>query len=402
MPECAVCGKNPVFGLVKGKPTHCRKHKEPEMKDVVNQTCAECGKRPSFGLVRGKPTHCRKHKKPEMKNVVSKRCAECDKHPAFGLVKGKPTHCRDHKKTEMRNVVSKTCAECDTHPTFGLVRGKPTHCLTHKTPEMTDVINKKCAECGKQPVYGLVRGKPTHCIEHKLTDMKDVMSKTCADCEKHPTFGLVRGKPTHCLTHKSPDMTDVMNKPCKTPLCTTQVSNPAYKGLCYPCFIHTFPDSPILRNHKTKERTVVDFLGEAFPDVPWVLDKRVAGGCSGRRPDLYADLGTALLCVEVDEQGHRSYLCENRRLMELFEDGGRIPIMMVRFNPDAYVREDGTRVPSCWGVTGKGLCAVKRTRKDDWESRLEALRQTVQEMIDRAADPLQLKEVDEMRLFYGD
>ena len=106
--------------------------------------------------------------------------------------------------------------------------------------------------------------------------------------------------------------------------------NPKYRGLCYRCFINTYPDSPIVRNHKTKERAVADYLRHAFPGTPWVLDRPVEAGCSGRRPDLYADLGGCVLIVEVDEHQHDSYecSCESKRLMQLFMDAGSRPLMI--------------------------------------------------------------------------
>ncbi len=82
------------------------------------------------------------------------------------------------------------------------------------------------------------------------------------------------------------------------------------------------------------------------------LDTRVVGGCSRRRPDGYIDLLTHVIIVEVDENEHRSYddTCNNRRIMELYQDFGSRPLVFVRLNPDAYTR-DGKRKPGAFVIS---------------------------------------------------
>ena len=54
--------------------------------------------------------------------------------------------------------------------------------------------------------------------------------------------------------------------------------------------------------------------------------------------------------VEVDENQHTEYntTCENKRLCELYQDFGYVPIVFVRFNPDSYIDANGTKVTSCF------------------------------------------------------
>lgn len=181
--------------------------------------------------------------------------------------------------------------------------------------------------------------------------------------------------------------------------------NPAYEGHCLRCFIHTHPDNTVVRNFKTKERAVADFIAAAFPDLPWVFDKRVEGGCSRRRPDVLADLGSCVLIVEVDENEHSSYdcTCENKRLMQLFMDAGSRPLIMIRFNPDAYVQRSGTEVKSCWGVTkAQELCIVKPSKKVEWSCRLAALKNAVDLQLELIKDVEQLREISVVHLFYDE
>ena len=63
--------------------------------------------------------------------------------------------------------------------------------------------------------------------------------------------------------------------------------------------MNLFPDKPVIRNYKTKEKDVVDRIKEIFPDFTWVHDKKIQDGCSKRRPDLLLDLGSHIIIIEI-------------------------------------------------------------------------------------------------------
>ncbi len=134
---------------------------------------------------------------------------------------------------------------------------------------------------------------------------------------------------------------------CKGPGCGTR-GNPKYNRHCIRCFVHLFPDEKNDCNYKTKETAVGDHLKEKFPGVDWVGDKRVKDGCSLRRPDLFLDMGSHVVIVEVDENKQDTYdcTCENRRLMELSRDVSHRHLVMIRFNPDGYVCPEKGKIPS--------------------------------------------------------
>lgn len=162
---------------------------------------------------------------------------------------------------------------------------------------------------------------------------------------------------------------------CKIPLCETY-ANKKYDGHCFTCYVHLFPDQPNARNYKTKERTIVDYVKTAFPDFTWIADRKVADGCSARRPDLLLDLGYQVIVVEVDENQHEVYdcSCENKRLMEISRDVGHRSLIFLRFNPDGYTDGENEKVKSCWSVSKQGLCHVNPREKKRWEARLETLK----------------------------
>jgi hypothetical protein len=51
------------------------------------------------------------------------------------------------------------------------------------------------------------------------------------------------------------------------------------------------------------------------------------------------------LIIEVDENKHDNYdcSCENKRIMLISQDLGHRPVVLLRFNPDGYLK-DGKKI----------------------------------------------------------
>jgi hypothetical protein len=144
---------------------------------------------------------------------------------------------------------------------------------------------------------------------------------------------------------------------------------------------------------------VVKFLSERFPDLDWSFNKTIPGGTSRRRPDAFTKLPDRAVSIEVDEFSHIGYecICESRKVMEHFEDAGRLPHLFVRFNPDRYTDVGGVKVPSCWGKTPKTQePRVAPMQAMQWCQRLEKLAQIVQAFFENQPD----REVSVVELFY--
>jgi len=176
--------------------------------------------------------------------------------------------------------------------------------------------------------------------------------------------------------------------------------NPKYEGFCMPCFVNNpeNKDKPLMRNYKTKEKDTVDRIKETFKDLDWVADKTVVDGCSRRRPDLLADMGSHIIIVEIDENKHNNYecACENKRLMQLSQDLQYRPIVFIRFNPDGYVNQDGISVKSCWKLNKLGVMHIAKIKQKEWDERIEMLKQQIQYWMDNPTE----KTVEIIELFY--
>ncbi len=333
-----------------------------------------------------------------MIDVIHKRCLECDKIPHFnfeGETKG--LYCLNHKKDGMIDVIHKRCLECDKQPHFNIEgETKGLYCSKHKKDGMIDVVSKKCLDCDKNPVFNFEwETKRLYCLNHKKEGMVNVIAKMCLECGKQPHFNFEgETKGLYCLNHKKDGMIDVINKRCKTYLCSTLVGE-KYDGYCLFCYMNLFPDKPVSRNYKTKEYSVVEYVKNNFTNLNWISDKRISGGCSRRRPDLFLDLIYQIIIIEIDENQHTDYdcSCENKRIMELSQDLGHRPIIFIRFNPDEY-----DTISSCWGRNKTGICVVKKSKRVEWEERLHTLGDTIKYWInpDNETD----KTIETIQLFF--
>jgi hypothetical protein len=245
---------------------------------------------------------------------------------------------------------------------------------------MVDVKNKTCIYdgCQTMPIYNFEgQTKRLYCATHKLDGMVNVKHKPCIyeGCKTRPIYNVkTETSALYCLIHKVDGMVNVVDKTCKNNWCDTIVKTQKYEGYCQFCYVNIFPDKPLSRNYKTKEYSVVDFVKTTFPSYDWIADKQIEGGCSKRRPDLLLDLGYQIIVIEIDENQHIDYdcSCENKRIMELSLDVGHRPIIFIRFNPDDYLNGNNN-VTSCWSINKKGLCIIKKNKKDEWNQRLSSL-----------------------------
>jgi hypothetical protein len=218
-------------------------------------------------------------------------------------------------------------------------------------------------------------------------------------CKTRPNYNVEGDtKAIYCSVHKLEGMVDVKHKNCKSDWCSTRVKE-KYDGYCLFCFINLFPDKPVARNYKTKEYAVVEYINTKYPSLNWIADKIVNGGCSKRRPDLLLDLSYQIVIIEVDENKHDNYdcSCENKRLMELSQDLGHRPIIFIRFNPDKY-EKNGISITSCWGLNEKGICVVNKSKKDEWNQRLNVLEEHIKYWI--SPENKTNKTIDIIQLFY--
>jgi hypothetical protein len=395
------CRRQATYGEFYGKPIRCNLHKE-EYK-LVSRLCREgnCKLIPSYNYQGNKQgIFCNIHKLEEMMNVKDKKCEyeKCNKLPTYNYEgESKKRFCVIHKLNAMVDILHKRCHHegCLIRPTYNYINETtPLYCATHKLCHMVDIKSKRCEYegCDKRPSYNY-EGEiiPIYCTTHKLDNMINIISKTCEhdNCNKIPNYnykGQITAK--YCVTHKFDEMIDIKHKRCKANFCLGTRASDKYKGYCSPCFQHLFPNDPLsfqIRS-KTKEIAVRDYINSIFEGFQHDTSLWT-GNCNcthRRRIDHRKLIGNTLLCIETDENQHRSYdkVDEEIRYDDLYMlHGGKF--IYIRFNPDKFNKNKKCCNPMLY-------------------TRLPVLREEIERQINRIENEENTELLEIIKLFYDE
>jgi len=419
------CEKNPSRGFAGEKAKYCEPHSKffDNIEIISSGLCKwkngdeKCFQRASFNI-QGKKTgvYCKKHKEENMIFVLScNKCIEpgCKTRPSYNyLTEKERIYCSKHKKPDMYNIADKRCdfEGCIQMATCNFTdQTKSLYCCTHKLPDMVNIRSKKCEYpyCNTEPSCN-VEGETIKrfCAKHKEPGMVNVKNRKCkeAGCRTEASCNFIgETKRLYCCLHRKTGMFDISTKRCKNIeggyVCETR-ENKLYDGYCVRCFVGLFPFEKKTRNYKTKELKVCEYIQENFQDFTISFDKVITDGCSKRRPDMYIDMGSHSVIIEVDENQHDTYenICENKRFMQIFTDLGNRPMILIRFNPDEYINDKKEKIKSCWSKSKDGLAIINRNQRDQWQIRLQKLKEAIYYHINNKPQ----KEIEITRLYFDE
>ena len=283
---------------------------------------------------------CAKCKTDEMIDVRHKKCP-CGNHVIYNTPgQTKAVCCAKCKTDEMVNVVSKRCQCGSLTPVFnvpGEMRGM--YCSKCKTDEMVDVKNKKCP-CGNHVIYNTPgQTKGVCCVKCKTDDMVDVKNKRCKCGSLTPVFnvpGEMRGM--YCSKCKTDEMIDVKNKICPGYNTECPIRARVSRGhmYCMSC-------DPNEARRKMFKRYEEDFFGYVKGKLD--VHKRefrvtfdqneTSKKCARIDGIIFRD--GVVVCIEVDENGHQDYECDEHRMhlvtAELLQAYPDHVVSWVRVNP---------------------------------------------------------------------
>jgi hypothetical protein len=332
--------------------------------------CATLQKRKSatYGIVGQKPVVC-KTCIPlgiDMVNLVSKRCEKCSKQPTFGYAGKLARFCKDHKLENMVDIKHARCEKCSKRPCFGYTGETARFCKEHKLEDMLDIKHTSCEKCFKRPYFGYPGKSARFCDEHKIDDMVDIMSKRCEKCSKQSVYGYVGCSTRFCMKHREEGMVDVKNRIC-----------PGYDR---PCPVRTYPrghkycmscdpDDSRRKRFKRYENAFFDYVDGKI-DI-YQREFRVNFDSSETsktyaRIDGIIKQDDVVVCIEIDEDGHENYECEEHRMHlvngELLQKYPGINIGWVRVNPN--VEDDDQWSPKAINIRNKRFDDVIETIHD--------------------------------------
>ena len=209
----------------------------------------------------------------------------------------------------------------------------------------------RCIECNGREIcihqnnkYSCINCHGENICEHNKLQYQCVECKGRLICEhgRRKAVCITCDGSYICLHKKQRNMciTCTPSNACQNCLSVSIIGS-RWKPHCFRCHCVLNPDANIPRKFMLKEHYVRDALQAHFGEgITMICNKQVEGGCSKRRPDIFIDCGSHCLMIEVDEHRHVNYSCEEKRMVELYEDIGFRKIVFIRFNPDAYETEE--------------------------------------------------------------
>jgi len=339
------CRKRAYFGKDK-KYVVCKEHNINNWSDIISSKCF-CGKASKLYNLEGfKPMYCFECKTDDMINCSAKIKCNCGNIARFNYTGENPKYCIDCKNNDMINIVQMKCKCKKTLPTYNFEGLKPLFCSNCKEPGMVNVRQQKCT-CGIIASFNYKGLKPLFCEKCKENGMICVRNNNC-NCGNGKPYYNYQGLPAKfCSKCKHIDMVNVFSKKCLNEGCNIE-SNKKYKNYCTYCFQHLFPTDPLTFQIrcKTKEIAVRDFINSNFEGFHH--DKVLEyGGCdclNRRRIDHRKLINNTLLCIETDENQHKSYSIQDEqdRYNDLFLSFP-CKYIFIRFNPDSYNDKNGKK-----------------------------------------------------------
>ena len=197
------------------------------------------------------------------------------------------------------------------------------------------------------------------CREHGSPPRRCIVpgcSKEQVQGQRCVPHGAVIGPPPKCTIQ---GCTNIANKnglckgcgayPCSNDGCLGNVYyRDPDKKYCYSCFCVKYDYIPV--NVKLREKYFHKLMIDEFPELKFSYNKSQPNNCKQTRyPDWSRDYGSFLLIVECDEHQHRrSYTCESKRTVQIYQNAAHRPTVFVRFNPDGYRKGNGVSVGGCF------------------------------------------------------
>ena len=240
----------------------------------------------------------------------------------------------------MVDILNPRCRCGQLYPVYGVSGQKrDLLCSQCKTDGMVNVVSSMC-QCGRaRPTFGLPSdGRCVCCIVCKDDAMIDVTNPMCI-CGKRAAFGLItETRPTRCNDCKSEEMANIVSKQCIGP-CGGVLVRPGQQ-YCANC------DTQRKRKSRVRENQLANYIRDHI-SVAWSSWNKQPPGArecgKGYRPDFIWVLDHLIIVLECDEDQHITYECERRRMNDLWNTYGGMPIVFIPFNPDAFKIDDTTR-----------------------------------------------------------
>lgn len=169
--------------------------------------------------------------------------------------------------------------------------------------------------------------------------------------------------PIYCKKHKEKKMILISQPQCKNNECNIQ-SIKKCRGYCARCFMFLYPGEKFSRNYYTIQKSVASFLSHEFNKRHVSLDPLQSG-------EIHLTFPIQTFIIQTI-----SSMCPP---FPIIHSETQRPIIIIYFNIDEYIDENGNKHLHCWTLTNKAI--LLKTRIHNWNSRLQCLKNVILSLI---------------------
>ena len=242
-----------------------------------------------------------------------------------------------------------------------------------------------CKDCGGNGIceHNRVRSQCKDCKGTSVCEHNRIRS-SCKDCggSQICEHKRVRCRCKDCLgnsfcEHKILRNTCHICSPTSSRICQLchmfQVSQ--YKPYCFGCYFHLHPDEQKATHRLEKEQKIVKEIQDILLPFSPVFNKLIPNKDGfNYRPDIFIELDTHVLVIEIDEEQHKQYspICEFVRTNNIVFSQTK-PTVFIRFNPDRYkkkINKAKISIKGCFTPT----CLI---RKEIYNERIKSLKESI-------------------------
>ena len=266
----------------------------------------------------------------------------------------------------------KSCRDCNLNLNISNFRKnrkyysrKCNRCIKEQSKCKHNIQKRDCRECSPQFFCNIclryISGRCQKCYDKSRQCRHNKRKQKCYRCSPGNVCKHENWK-TMCIKCNG----SALCIHCKHTIGTKRYIESLDKKVrcCAGCFYYYYPNDEIPRRYKLKQHYFNEKLIEEFGVNFFQYDKKIKCGCSGRRPDWFIDCYKYSIIIELDEDQHKYESCDEKRMMELFQDLGNRPLVLIRINPDKYKGKTKKR-KGCFDFDEKNIliCNEKKFNK---------------------------------------
>jgi len=266
----------------------------------------------------------------------------------------------------------KSCRDCNLNLNISNFRKnrkyysrKCNRCIKEQSKCKHNIQKRDCRECSPQFFCNIclryISGRCQKCYDKSRQCRHNKRKQKCYRCSPGNVCKHENWK-TMCIKCNG----SALCIHCKHTIGTKRYIESLDKKVrcCAGCFYYYYPNDEIPRRYKLKQHYFNEKLIEEFGVNFFQYDKKIKCGCSKRRPDWFIDCYKYSIIIELDEDQHKYESCDEKRMMELFQDLGNRPLVLIRINPDKYKGRTKKR-KGCFDFDEKNIliCNEKKFNK---------------------------------------